>query len=116
MKTELFNRNEAIEIYELAVNNFVIDKEAHIIRKKLEEAIDAYEASNKMPSSSSVIDSYRFKKAIEAIFKENEHQTVFTIGSSSSVGYRIEIDCGTCTQGFTVYFLVVANFYSYEEI
>ena len=116
MKTEVMEKLHEATIYELMVSNIVIVKEANVVRKKLEEAIDAYEASNKMPNSSAVISSLTFKEAIETMFKNNEHKTVHVTNASSSVAYRVELDMGKTKQGNATYYSVVASFYKYEEV
>ena len=116
MKTEIMERNGCELVYELMVSNIVIAKEANVIRKKLEEAIDAYEASNKMPNSSAVISSLTFKEAIETMFKYSEHKTVQVTNASSSVAYRVELDMGKTRQGNATYYSVYADFYKYEEV
>ena len=116
MKTEIMERNGRELVYELMVSNIVIAKEANVVRKKLEEAIDAYEASNKMPNSSAVISSSVFKEAIETMFKHNEHKTVQVTNASSSVAYRVELDMGKTKQGNATYYSVYAEFYKYEEV
>ena len=116
MKTEIMERNGRELVYELMVSNIVIAKEASVIRKKLEEAIDAYEASNKMPNSSAVIGSLTFKEAIETMFKYNEPKTVQVTNASSSVAYRVELDMGKTKQGNATYYSVYAEFYKYEEV
>ena len=115
MKTEVMERIGCELVYELVVPNVVIAKEANVIRKKLEEAIDAYEASNKMPNSSAVIGSLTLKEAIEAMFEYDEHETVQVTNASSSVAYRVELDMGKTKQGNTTYYSVYAEFYKYEE-
>ena len=116
MKTEIMENNGHEQVYELMVSNIVIAKEANVVRKKLEEAIDAYEASNKMPNSSAVISSLAFKEAIEAMLKNNEHKTVHVTNASSSVAYRVELDMGKTKQGNATYYSVFADFYKYEEV
>ena len=117
MKTEIMEKTGCELVYTLIVSNIVIVKEANVVRKKLEEAIDAYEASNKMPNSSSVISSLTFKEAIETMFKDNKHnKTVLVTSASSSVAYRVELDMCKTKQGNATYYSVYADFYKYEEV
>lgn len=116
MKQEIMEKNGHELIYELMVSNIVIAKEANVVRKKLEEAIDAYEASNKMPNSSAVISSLTFKEAIETMSENNEHRTVQVTNASSSVAYRVEIYMCYTTQGNATYYSVYTDFYKYEEV
>ena len=116
MKTEIMERNGRELVYELMVSNIVIAKEANVVRKKLEEAISDYEASNKMPHSAAVIGSLTFEEAIETMFKDNKHKTVQVTNSSSSVAYRVELDMGKTTQGNATYYSIYADFYKYEEV
>ena len=116
MKTEIMEKTGCELVYTLMVSNIVIAKEANVVRKKLEEAIDAYEASNKMPNSSSVIGTLTFKEAIEAMFKDNKHKTVLVTSASSSVAYRVELDMGKTKQGNATYYSVYIDFYKYEEV
>ena len=116
MKTEIMERNGCELVYELMVSNIVIAKEANVVRKKLEEAISSYEASNKMPHSAAVIGSLTFEEAIEAMFKNNERKTVQVTNASSSVAYRVEINMGYTAQGNATYYSVYAEFYKYEEV
>ena len=116
MKTEIMEKSHELTIYELMVSNIVIAKEANVVRKKLEEAISDYEASNKMPHSAAAIGSLTFEEAIETMFKDNKHKTVQVTNASSSVAYRVELDMGKTKQGNATYYSVVANFYKYEEV
>ena len=116
MKTEIMERNGCELVYELMVSNIVIAKEANVIRKKLEEAIDTYEASNKMPNSSAVISSLTFKEAIETMLKYNMNKTVQVTNASSSVAYRVELYMAETELGNATYYSVYADFYKYEEV
>ena len=115
MKREILEKSHELTIYELMVSDLIYAKEADIIRKKLEEAIDAYEASNKMPNSSAVISSSVFKEAIKTI-KENECKIVPVTNVSSSVTYSIEVKMYYTEFGNNTYYSVIANFYKYEEV
>ena len=115
MKTEIMERNGHKQIYALMVSNIVIAKEVNVIRKKLEDAIRDYEASNNILYSAATIGYSEFKEAIETMFKNNKHQTVQVRNASSSVAYRIELDMGKTTQGNATYYSVYADFYKYEE-
>ena len=116
MKTEIMEKTGCELIYNLIVSNIVIAKEANIVRKKLEEVIDAYEASNKMPNSSAVISSSVFKEAIETMFKDSKHKTVLVTNASSSVAYRVELDMGHTRDGNATNYAVYVDFYKYEEV
>lgn len=114
MKTEIMKTGRVLTVYRLTVPNIVIiTSKISVVKKKLEEAIDSYEASNHMPNSSSVIGSSTLTKAAKAIFDGYACQTVPVTNASSSVAYRIELDMAK--QGSAVCYSVIASFYEYEE-
>ena len=117
MKTEIMKTRGERIIYKLEVPNIIITKDVNTVRKRLQEAIDAYEASNKMPNSSATISSYAFKEAIENMFKDNEPKTMHITNTSSSVAYKVELYKGDVVRGTcTTYYSIVARFYRFDEI
>ena len=116
MKREIMEKSRGdVKVYVLMVPNIDVAKETSIIRKKLEDAISTYEASNNMLYSAATINSSVFKDAIEAMLKNNEHKTVQVNNASSTVAYRVELEVGKTTQYNATYYSVYADFYKYEE-
>jgi hypothetical protein len=122
METITMNREKVVKVCELAVHNIIIDREASVVARKLKEAIDSYEANNRMPNSASVVD-YNFKKAIGEALATTQGKDVKTpivvnvINTSSTVSYQVKIDAAfNKVIGNVTFYTIFANFYNYKEI